>query len=63
MKHNGIITANRVIYQEEIFPELKNEFGYFTNKHEQVVQILDMIDLNEVLSAYGLGCIFWQTPS
>jgi hypothetical protein len=48
MNSNTIITANRVIYQAEIFPELKMEFGYLTSKHEQLIQLLDLIDLNEV---------------
>ncbi len=48
MKNNNIITANRVIYQEEIFPELKLNFGYLTNKHEQLIQVLDLIDLSKV---------------
>ena len=48
MKNNNILTANRVIYQEEIFPELKNNFGYLTSKHEQLIQILDLIDLNAI---------------
>jgi hypothetical protein len=46
MQHNGIVTANRVIYQQEIFPELKSDFGYLTNKHEQLIQLLDLIDLD-----------------
>lgn len=48
MKHNKIIAVNKVIYQQEIFPELHNEFGYLTNKHEQLIQVLDLIDLNEI---------------
>ena len=48
MKNNSIITANRVIYQKEIFPELQQEFGHLTTKHEQLIQLLDLIDLNEV---------------
>ena len=48
MQHNGIVTANIVIYQQEIFPELKSDFGYLTNKHEQLIQLLDLIDLDEV---------------
>lgn len=48
MQHNAIITANRVIYQEEIFPELEEKFGYLTNKHEQFIQMLDLIDINAI---------------
>lgn len=48
MKHNEIVSANRVIYQEEIFPELVQVFGYLTNKHEQLIQMLDLIDLNTI---------------
>jgi transposase len=48
MNSNRIITANRVIYQAEIFPDLKQEFGYLNSKHEQLIQLLDLIDLNEV---------------
>lgn len=48
MKNNNIVTANRVIYQAEIFPDLKNNFGYLTNKHEQLIQMLDLLDLNEI---------------
>ena len=48
MQHNGIVTVNRVIYQQEISPELKSDFGYLTNKHEQLIQLLDLIDLDEV---------------
>jgi hypothetical protein len=31
VKNNNIVTVNRVIYQAEIFPELKLDFGYLTN--------------------------------
>lgn len=48
VKNNNIVTANRVIYQAEIFPELKLDFGYLTNKHEQLIQMLDLINLNEI---------------
>ena len=48
MQHNQILTANRVIYQQEIFPELNASFGYLTNNHEQLIQILDLIDLDSV---------------
>lgn len=48
MRNNSIITANRVIYQEEIFPDLEEKFGYLTNKHEQFIQVLDLIDLHAI---------------
>ncbi|MBX9867223.1 MAG: transposase [Burkholderiales bacterium] len=48
MQHNRIITANRVIYQQETSPELYANFGYLTNNHEQLIQILDLIDLDVV---------------
>ncbi len=48
MQHNRIITANRVIYQEEIFPDLMDRFGYRSKKHEQLIQILDLIDMDSV---------------
>ena len=48
MKNNNIITANKIIYQKEIFPELKLDFGYLTSKHEQLIQVLDLIDLDEI---------------
>lgn len=48
MHHNSIVAANLVIYQQEIFPELRDNFGYLTSKHEQLIQLLDLIDLNEI---------------
>jgi hypothetical protein len=48
VQSNRIITANRVIYQKEIFPELKQHFGYLTNKHEKLLQMLDLIDMNTI---------------
>lgn len=58
MKHNKIVAANRVIYQEEIFPELCQDFGYLTNKHEQLIQVLDLIDLNEIYPQRIWGSFF-----
>jgi hypothetical protein len=52
VQSNKIITANRVIYQKEIFPDLKQHFGYITNKHELLLQILDLIDLNTIYPNY-----------
>ncbi len=52
MQSNRIITANRVIYQQEIFPELKQHFGYLTNKHEKLLQMLDLIDINAIYPNY-----------
>jgi hypothetical protein len=48
VQSNRIITANRVIYQKEIVPELKQHFRYITNKHEQLLLILDLIDINVI---------------
>jgi transposase len=48
MQHNRIVAVNRVIYQEEIFPELCADFGYLTTKHEQLIQLLDLIDLDVI---------------
>ena len=58
MQHNRIITANRVIYQEEIFPDLKDRFGYLTNKHKQFIQILDLIDMDGVYPRRLWDCFF-----
>jgi hypothetical protein len=52
VQSNRIITANRVIYQQEIFPELKQHFGYLTNKHEKLLQMLDLIDINAIYPNY-----------
>ncbi len=48
MQHNQIVSVNRVIYQEEIFPELRADFGYLTSKHKQLIQLLDLIDLDVI---------------
>jgi IS5 family transposase len=48
MQHNKIITANKVIYHEEIFPELNLKLGTVTNFHEQLIQVLDLIDVESV---------------
>lgn len=48
MKNSRIITVNKVIYQKEIFPELKLDLGYLIDKHEQLIQVLDLIDLDKV---------------
>lgn len=48
MQHNEIIQVNRVIYQEEIFPDLKIEFGYLGTKHERLIQMLDLINLDTI---------------
>jgi hypothetical protein len=62
MQHNGIVSANRVIYQEEIFPELRADFGYLTNKHEQLIQLLDLINL-DVIYPRKLWDKFFGRPS
>lgn len=62
MKHNKIISVNKVIYQEEIFPELKLEFGYLTSKHEQLIQILDLIDLDEIYPRNMWDGFFGRPP-
>lgn len=62
MKNNRIITANRVIYQQEIFPELRADFGYLTNKHEQLIQLIDLIEL-DVIYPRRLWDKFFGRPS
>lgn len=62
MQHNKIITANRVIYQQEIFPELRDGFGYLCNKHEQLIQLLDLVDLS-VIYPRSLWDKFFGRPS
>jgi hypothetical protein len=58
MQHNRIITANKVIYQEEIFPDLKDHFGYLTNRHKQFIQILDLIDIDSAYPRSFWDCFF-----
>ena len=48
MRHNNIISANKVVYQDEIFPELNNRFGYLTHNHEKLIQVVDLIDLEKI---------------
>jgi len=58
MQHNRIITANRVIYQDEIFPDLMDRFGYRSKKHEQLILILDLIDVDSVYPRRIWDCFF-----
>jgi hypothetical protein len=62
MQSNKIITANKVIYQKEIFPGLKHYFGYLINKHEMLLQILDLIDLNAIYPSCYWNANFGRPP-
>jgi hypothetical protein len=48
MQHNKIITANKVIYQEEIFPGLNLRLGTVTGFHEQLIQVLDLVEMESI---------------
>lgn len=63
MHNNAIVTANRVVYQEEIFPDLADRFGYLTNNHEKLIHIMDLIDLNEIYPRSMWDAFFGRPPA
>lgn len=63
MYNNAIITANRVVYQEEIFPDLADRFGCLVSNPEKLIHIMDLIDLNEIYPRSMWDADFGRPPS
>lgn len=62
MRHNEIIQANKVIYQEEIFPELNLKLGVVTSFHEQLLLVLDLMDVDSLYPRAKWDCGIGRPP-